>query len=148
EGVGLAAAAVRHGLPWILVKGICDWADGKKHNKHQALAAAAAVSLAHHVLSQVDVLHGLRKSGQSHDDAPKQQLQVPSHQTGKLRDLQRRFVEAQDRFPRELSFALVMIPHDERQEWTTAHKWFSDTPGAPRSAGWKCLACAEGGDKS
>jgi nucleoside phosphorylase len=61
EGVGLAAAAVRHGVPWILVKAICDWADGKKHKKHQPLAAAAAVSLVHHVLSQRDVLHGLDK---------------------------------------------------------------------------------------
>jgi nucleoside phosphorylase len=61
EGVGLAAAAVRHGMPWVLVKAICDWADGKKHNTHQPLAAAAAVSLVHHVLSQTDVLHGLRK---------------------------------------------------------------------------------------
>jgi nucleoside phosphorylase len=64
EGVGLAAAAVRHGVPWILVKAICDWADGKKHKKHQALAAAAAVSLVHHVLSQADVLHGLGKPDQ------------------------------------------------------------------------------------
>jgi nucleoside phosphorylase len=61
EGVGLAAASVRHGVPWILVKAICDWADGKKHKKHQPLAGAAAVSLVHHVLSQADVLHGLHK---------------------------------------------------------------------------------------
>jgi nucleoside phosphorylase len=61
EGVGLAAAAVRENLPWILVKAICDWADGTKHGKHQPLAAAAAVSLVHHVLSQPDVLHGLVK---------------------------------------------------------------------------------------
>jgi nucleoside phosphorylase len=65
EGVGLAAAAVRHGVPWILVKAICDWADGKKQETHQALAAAAAVSLIHHVLSQPDVLHGLRKPNES-----------------------------------------------------------------------------------
>jgi nucleoside phosphorylase len=65
EGVGLAAAAVRHGVPWILAKGICDWADGRKHDRHQALAAAAAVSLVHHVLSQTDVLHGLHKPNQS-----------------------------------------------------------------------------------
>jgi nucleoside phosphorylase len=61
EGVGLAAAATRENLPWILVKAICDWADGKKHGKHQPLAAAAAVSLVHQVLSQPDVLHGLQK---------------------------------------------------------------------------------------
>jgi nucleoside phosphorylase len=65
EGVGLAAAAVRHGVPWILVKAICDWADGKKDKKHQPLAAAAAVSLVHYVLSQRDVLHGLEKPSRS-----------------------------------------------------------------------------------
>ncbi len=30
EGVGLAAPAVRHGVPWILVKAIGDWADGQE----------------------------------------------------------------------------------------------------------------------
>ena len=60
-GLGLASAAVRDGVPWILVKAIWDWADGKKHKKHQPLAAAAAVSLVHHVLSHADVLHGLHK---------------------------------------------------------------------------------------
>ena len=56
EGAGLAAAAGRVGVPWILVKAICDWGDGQKHGKHQPLAAAAAVSLVHHVLSQKNVL--------------------------------------------------------------------------------------------
>jgi nucleoside phosphorylase len=56
EGAGLAAAAGRMGVPWILVKAICDWGDGKKHGKHQPLAAAAAVSLVHHVLSPKSVL--------------------------------------------------------------------------------------------
>lgn len=72
EGVGLAAAAVRHGVPWIIVKAICDWADGEKHKKHQPLAAAAAVSLVHHVLTQVDVLHGLDESNQTDVDFPRQ----------------------------------------------------------------------------
>jgi hypothetical protein len=62
EGAGLVAAALRGGVPWLLVKAVCDWGDGKKHSKHQPLAAAAAVSLSHHVLSQSDVLHGLVKS--------------------------------------------------------------------------------------
>ncbi|MCA9924645.1 MAG: hypothetical protein KC421_19855 [Anaerolineales bacterium] len=56
EGAGLADAAVRLNTPWILVKAICDWGDGKKHGKHQPLAAAASVSLVHHVLSQKGVL--------------------------------------------------------------------------------------------
>lgn len=72
EGVGLAAAAVRNLVPWILVKGICDWADGKKHKKHQPLAAAAAVSLVYHALSQAEVLNGLPKLNRQ-----KQTLTVP-----------------------------------------------------------------------
>lgn len=59
EGAGLCAASGRVGTPWILVKAICDWADGKKHKKYQPLAAAAAASLVHHVLSQKHVLDSL-----------------------------------------------------------------------------------------
>ena len=59
EGAGLCAASGRVGTPWILVKSICDWGDGKKHKKHQPLAAAAATSLVHHVLSQKTVLDSL-----------------------------------------------------------------------------------------
>jgi nucleoside phosphorylase len=64
EGAGFCAAAIRSSVPWILVKAICDWGDGNKHKKHQPLAAAAAVSLVHHVLSQKGVLHGLQKPNQ------------------------------------------------------------------------------------
>jgi nucleoside phosphorylase/DNA-binding response OmpR family regulator len=59
EGSGLCAAAGRIGQPWILVKSICDWADGNKGDKHQALAAASATDLVHHVLSQTSILDGL-----------------------------------------------------------------------------------------
>ncbi len=61
EGAGLCAASGRVGAAWILVKSICDWGDGKKHKKHQPLAAAAAASLAHHVLSQKTVLNAIKK---------------------------------------------------------------------------------------
>jgi CheY-like chemotaxis protein/nucleoside phosphorylase len=59
EGAGVYAAAARANKPWILVKSICDWADGNKNSQHQPLAAASAVSLVHHILSQPNVLHGL-----------------------------------------------------------------------------------------
>lgn len=59
EGAGLCAATGRIGMPWILVKSICDWGDGRKHNKHQPLAAAAATSLVYHVLSQRTALDSL-----------------------------------------------------------------------------------------
>jgi nucleoside phosphorylase len=61
EGAGLCAASGRVGTAWILVKSICDWGDGQKHKKHQPLAAAAAVSLVHHVLSQKTAMNGIKK---------------------------------------------------------------------------------------
>jgi nucleoside phosphorylase len=59
EGAGLWAAAARLRKPWILIKAICDWADGKKGDNYQPLAAAAAASLVHNVLCQKDVLNGI-----------------------------------------------------------------------------------------
>ncbi len=41
------------------MKGVCDWADGKKHDGYQEMAAAAAASLTHFVLSNPDALDGL-----------------------------------------------------------------------------------------
>lgn len=52
EGIGFCSAANSLNKPWILIKSICDWADGSKKDKHQPLAAAASVSLVHYVLSQ------------------------------------------------------------------------------------------------
>jgi len=56
EGTGLSAASFYERRPWILIKAICDWADGVKNSYHQPLAAAAAASLVHHVLSDPDAL--------------------------------------------------------------------------------------------
>jgi nucleoside phosphorylase len=61
EGAGLFAAADRAKVEWIIVKAICDWGDGNKHKKYQALAAAAAVSLVEHVLSEEGILSDLRR---------------------------------------------------------------------------------------
>jgi nucleoside phosphorylase len=63
EGYGVEAACARKKIEWIVVKAICDWADGSKKNKHQALAAAAAVSLALKVLSNPNALVGLAGEG-------------------------------------------------------------------------------------
>jgi nucleoside phosphorylase len=59
EGAGLYAVAARSGLEWIVVKGICDWADGTKTDDAQPLAAVAAASLVDHVLSDPTVLEAL-----------------------------------------------------------------------------------------
>lgn len=61
EGAGLFAAADRAKVEWIIVKAICDWGDGNKHKKYQALAAAAAVSLVEHVLGEEGTLSDLRR---------------------------------------------------------------------------------------
>lgn len=61
EGAGLFAAAGRAKVEWIIVKAICDWGDGNKHKKYQALAAAAAVSLVEHVLRAEETLSDLRR---------------------------------------------------------------------------------------
>jgi nucleoside phosphorylase len=55
EGAGLYSAAERARAHWILVKAICDWADGHKgRNKkqRQKLAAANAAQFVLHVISQ------------------------------------------------------------------------------------------------
>lgn len=56
EGAGFYAAAQRKRIPCILLKSICDWADGQKHKKYQPLAAATASSLLYHILSKKDLL--------------------------------------------------------------------------------------------
>jgi nucleoside phosphorylase len=59
EGRGLYGAAHDAKVEWVLVKAICDWADGSKHKLDQPLAAAAAVDLVHHVLSDPGALAAL-----------------------------------------------------------------------------------------
>ncbi|MBV9231432.1 MAG: hypothetical protein JOZ18_19140 [Chloroflexi bacterium] len=55
EGVGLYEAAQHYNVDWILVKGICDWADGNKHQDkdiRQKEAATNAIRFTLHVLQQ------------------------------------------------------------------------------------------------
>lgn len=55
EGAGVFAAAHDRNIEWILVKSICDFADGKKSRgkaMNQRTAAASAASLCKHVFSQ------------------------------------------------------------------------------------------------
>ena len=59
EGAGLYATASRFGVEWIVVKAVCDWADGSKSDNAQPLAAAAAASLVEHVLMEPTVLDAL-----------------------------------------------------------------------------------------
>jgi nucleoside phosphorylase len=52
EGVGVATCADREKCEWIVVKSICDWANGEKSDSHQMFAAAASSSFVRHVLNQ------------------------------------------------------------------------------------------------
>ena len=55
EGAGLYAAAQRFKIDWLLVKAICDWADGNKHqnkSKRQKQAADNAAQFTLHVIRQ------------------------------------------------------------------------------------------------
>ncbi|OUC13092.1 MAG: hypothetical protein B0A82_18980 [Alkalinema sp. CACIAM 70d] len=66
EGAGLYAAAVAQKTPWIVIKAISDWADGKKNERrsHRDVAAAAAAHFVHYVLSNQFALDELKKSRQ------------------------------------------------------------------------------------
>ena len=50
EGAGLYAASVDAGVEWILAKGICDWADGKKEEDKEQRQEAAATNAARFLL--------------------------------------------------------------------------------------------------
>lgn len=58
EGAGLWGAAARAQKEWIIVKAVCDWGDGNKHDDYQEMAAAAAASLCFHVFDDPNVLNG------------------------------------------------------------------------------------------
>jgi WD40 repeat protein/nucleoside phosphorylase/DNA polymerase III delta prime subunit len=70
EGVGLAIAADDAKVHWIVVKGICDWADGKKNtiskDRDQRLAADNAVAVVAEALSEGP--HSSTRLGQPDDD--------------------------------------------------------------------------------
>lgn len=56
EGEGAYAAAEQARVQTILVKSICDWADGHKNDNAHSFAASTAISLVEHILNQPDVL--------------------------------------------------------------------------------------------
>jgi nucleoside phosphorylase len=62
EGSGLTSSALRNRTEWILVKGVCDWADGHKHSDYQQMAAASAISLCQSVFTDPHALNGLGKT--------------------------------------------------------------------------------------
>jgi len=66
EGAGLYGAATEEHVPWIVVKAICDWADGNKHEdkaERQDLAAKRAASFVLHALCLGGFLGGFAPRG-------------------------------------------------------------------------------------
>jgi len=62
EGAGVYSACQDNHTDWILVKSICDFADGKKGNKKeekQALAIEVALHICLHLFSKKLVFEGL-----------------------------------------------------------------------------------------
>lgn len=63
EGIGLANAAGAKSKEWLVVKGICDFADGNKgedKTRRQQLAASAAASLCEHIFNNRYVFENLK----------------------------------------------------------------------------------------
>lgn len=80
EGAGLYAAAEKGHIDWILIKAICDWADGNKHaheKEYQQQAAHNAVSF---------VLHTLKLGGfaAAADEQPSSWVATPINPAGVL----------------------------------------------------------------
>ncbi len=60
EGTGVSSACGEASLSeWIVIKGICDWADGKKKKGFQPKAALSSMSLVFHTLSSPAIFNGL-----------------------------------------------------------------------------------------
>lgn len=84
EGNGLVASCEASRKPWILVKAICDFADGnkgKEKDKKQLIAAASAVRCCEAALGQSTAFESLGISSmiaikQSADDASSQQIKT------------------------------------------------------------------------
>lgn len=55
EGVGVYAACQQRGVDWIIVKAVCDWADGNKRRNKSRRQAAASAAAADFVLDALEM---------------------------------------------------------------------------------------------
>jgi|TARA_B110000908_G_scaffold170790_1_gene231393 nucleoside phosphorylase len=60
ESSGVWSSASKHNKQWIVMKSVCDWADGEKNDDYQALAAATSVSLCKFIFEDEFTLEGIR----------------------------------------------------------------------------------------
>jgi formylglycine-generating enzyme required for sulfatase activity/nucleoside phosphorylase len=74
EGAGLYTACRDRNVPWILIKAICDWADGAKTDGAQSQAAENAAGFVYHVLNPV------QKTGESFKSHAEEDLAIDGFQ--------------------------------------------------------------------
>ena len=60
ESSGVWSSATKHNKQWIVLKSVCDWADGDKNDDYQALAAATSVSLCKFIFDDEFTLDGIK----------------------------------------------------------------------------------------
>lgn len=51
EGAGICSVCYRKNIPWLIIKGICDWAE-EKNSKDQKLASTNAINFFWHILDE------------------------------------------------------------------------------------------------
>ncbi len=90
EGGGLYAAAQSRGVNWILVKAICDWADGEKHiskQRNQQRAALNAARFTLHVIQQGGFSRKDLSSSSSGENLleSKPSIEAPSNQAERVK---------------------------------------------------------------
>jgi nucleoside phosphorylase len=59
EAVGVSTACAERGIPWIVVKAVCDWGDGEKDDRFQSVAALNAAHYCEHVFGSPVAFRGL-----------------------------------------------------------------------------------------
>lgn len=82
EGAGVYAAANRSRVDWILMKAICDWADGQKGDAYQQQAAKNAALFLFHALQQGGLTEN--NSGPSPQAEAPKKLALPGRDRGTL----------------------------------------------------------------
>lgn len=60
ESSGVWSSASKHNKQWIVIKSVCDWADGDKTDEFQTLAAATSVSLCKFIFQDEFTLDGIK----------------------------------------------------------------------------------------
>lgn len=138
EGAGVYAAAQSNKVDWILVKAICDWADGNKSHNKDDNQELAALNAARFIVSVIK-LGGLRVERQNTDQISSQvasqnvQASVPTGGQGQPRAQSTKsvkdtgpinvfisYAQEDERFKKQLETHLTQLRRDKIiQPWTS-----------------------------